>query len=228
MINNIVGGAKSKLAPLISFNTLVDTNIGLVNLIRRDYLDPSVFKIEFFDQSFYKILSDLYYRKTKNPLKVFAKENVEDEILDQYYEEFMEKCYKDILGMSIGTEMINLVDIFNDSQEVVSTILCYKQEEIDLLNTEPKLEKNEKVLLSKISQHDIDKTFQQFYLYSLDEIKPFENCRLKTFYFSGSGINFDEETSDLIITEPLKKIITQTNAISVFDMYKKDIIMKGT
>ena len=36
---------------LISINALIDIDVGLFNLIKEDYLDPSVFNIEYFKSS---------------------------------------------------------------------------------------------------------------------------------------------------------------------------------
>ena len=149
------------MAPLISFDSIVDTDVGLVNLIRKEYLDTKVFNKDFFDMQFYEILKQLYHRKEKNLLYLFAIDTSNTELLDSYYNEFMERCMPQILEMSITTEILTLIDQFNSSQEIKSTILCYSEDQLRIIQEEPTLKKNRKVLLSDLTEKE-KQSFSQY------------------------------------------------------------------
>ena len=115
---DIINGA-SKMAPLISFYTIVDIDVGLIRLIKREYLNPSVFDVEFFRRPLISIIHDLYYRKMQNPIYLFAKDNIEKEKIDQYYSDFLNEKMDDILDLSVTTSMEDLIELFADSSEII-------------------------------------------------------------------------------------------------------------
>ena len=86
---DIISGVKVKMTPLISFHAIVDIDVGLINLIKQEYLDERVFNKDFFTQPIYAIIADRYYRKERNPLLVFAKNKKDTETLNGYYEVFL-------------------------------------------------------------------------------------------------------------------------------------------
>lgn len=223
MTDKVLGGANVKLAPLISFNCIVDEDIGLVNLIRKDYLDDKVFNKDFFDMEFYEILKALYYRKEENPLYLFAKEGISRDTLDSYYLEFKEKCEREILDMSITTEIFNLIDFFNTSQDIIPSILCYTQNQLDIIEQEQTMKKNHKILFSKLSEKD-KKSFSQFYFKYIKDIEPFINIKLRAFYISRAGLNINDDENDVRDYDFMERFYRNYNSISLFDLYKKEII----
>lgn len=226
MSSNIAfSGVKSKLTPLISFNTLVDTDVGLVQLIKNEYLNQTIFDKSFFDQPFLQIISDLYYRKDINPLLLFAK-NKQNEDLEDYLSEFSTYKKDQILSLSVTTEFINLVRLFNNSSEIYPIILCYNEEQRIILNDDEILGKNKKVLLSELKEKD-KQMFTQFYFKYIEEAEPFSHLVGKTFYFSNCGLNLNDNDSDIRESDIIKTIIKGAkNQISLFDLYNKEKIGK--
>lgn len=219
--NNVLNnGANAKLAPLISFDTIVDTDFGLINLIYTNYLDKSVFDVNFFLDNTKNIIAKLYLRKDINPLYTIAKNDIDKQRLDDYYNEFLFSKKSDIYDMSITTEILNMIQTFNKSQEIIPTILCYNEDQIRALEEEDDLINNQKVLLSSLTRKDKE-SFSQFFFKDISEVTPFLDLKFKTFYLSTYGPNFGED--DLRDPELVKQIIMNRNKISIFDMYKKDI-----
>lgn len=226
MIQNKNGGANNTLAPLISFDTLVDTEIGLVRLIYDEYNGTELFDTSFYEQSVFKTVHDLYNRENTNPLTVFAnKDHVLYKKIDEYYKEFIETRIKDILKLSITTLIAPMIDNFNNSQEINPTILCYSQDQIDILQGEDYLKDNKKVLLSSLTEND-KKKYNQFFLKRVEEIEPFKNLTSKTFYISTFALNFDKEKSSdgnegfiFKSSDLIDHLIKNRNQISIFDMY---------
>ena len=218
--NVLNNGANTKLAPLISFDTIVDVDFGLINLIYTNYLDKSVFDVNFFLDNTKNIIAKLYLRKDINPLYTIAKNYIDKQRLDDYYNEFLFSKKSDIYDMSITTEILNMIQTFNKSQEIIPTILCYNEDQIRALEEEDDLINNQKVLLSSLTRKDKE-SFSQFFFKDISEVTPFLDLKFKKFYLSTYGPNFGED--DLRDPELVKQIIKNGNKISIFDMYKKDI-----
>ena len=181
--NNIIGGVNDKVTPLISFYTIIDTDYGLLNLIKKEYLDSSVFETSYFDKDMKSIVRDLYNRKNINPLYLISKKDISHYILDEYYDEFQKTKLKDIYQNSISTDIINLIDIYNKSQDINVSILCYNQEQLDIINDEPLLKNNKKVLISSLREKDLN-IYSQIFVKDLSELYLLPNMRLKTIYIS--------------------------------------------
>lgn len=223
---NIRSGANKKLAPLISFNTIVDLDFGLINFVYDKYLDTSVFNIDYFNKKPSEIAYDLYWRKNKNPLKEIAKPDVSDEKLDIYYKEFMEEKINEIYTYSISTNMIDTIQSFNESQIIEPIIFCYSNEQINLLDDEPILSKNKKILINSLSSKDL-RIYKQFFLKSVDEINYFSKCIYKSFYISSLRCNFNESGEDFQDRDIIDNIIRNGNSIGIFDIYRNISILKG-
>lgn len=219
---SLFGGVNLKLAPLISFYSIIDIDFGLINLIYDQYLDKNIFKEEFFEKTTVEIIRDIYNRRELNPLYLISKENVSRELLDQYYKEFIDSKMNDILKYSISTEIINLIDNFNQSKDIITTILCYDKAQIDLLADEPKLSNNKKILVSSLNDKEKD-NYIHFFFRSVDEVEPFKKLRNKNFYFSSSYTNLDEK-NDLCNSKLIDEIIRRSNTISIFDMYRENVL----
>lgn len=218
----LLSGVNLKLAPLISFYSIIDIDFGLINLIYDQYLDENIFEKDFFKKSTVEIIRTIYNRKEINPLYLISKENISRELLDQYYKEFLEYKMNDIFKYSISTEIINLIDTFNQSKDVIPTILCYDKDQIKLLEEEPKLKNNRKILLSSLNDKGKN-NFVHFFFKDVDEVEPFRKLNNKNFYFSSSYMNLDEK-NDLRNSKLIDEIIRRSNTISIFDMYKENVL----
>lgn len=220
--NMISGVDKGKMAPLFSFNTIVDLDFGLINLVYDKYLDPSVFNVSFFDKkSALDILYETYNRRVKNPLKMIANEDVSDEKLDIFYKEFMENEIKDVYRYSITTDILNLIDVFNKSQTINPIIFCYSEEQIKILNKELKLAPNEKVLIESLSKKDLS-LYKQFFVRNVEELEYFSGCVFKMFYISTLRCNFNDSGEDFKDEKLFTKIIDNRNSVGIFDIYKNN------
>lgn len=227
-INNILGGVMSRHAPLFSFHSIYDIDIGLVNLIRERYLDERVFDPLFFKQNRLKIISDMYTRKESNPLSVFARPNISKEDLDDYYNQFLEKEYKYIYDECVSTEILNYIDIFEQDADFDATILCYNDYEIKIVKDESKLAKLKIIRPDSAGLIDImvQRSFSEIFMKKVEEIDLFCNVIDVTFYIASFGPNFREGHSPKDANPALKetKVIEQNsilpmNVFNIYDMY---------
>lgn len=94
------------LTPLIDFDFIVDTDMGLIRFIRQRFQDPRAFKLDIVNKSDREILSLLYSREHINPLSIISTENNMSDI-DCLYDSFMKEYKREIIAMSISQKPIN-------------------------------------------------------------------------------------------------------------------------
>ena len=101
MINN-----GKTLHTLIDFDFVVNTELGLIRLIREQYRDSRAFKLDILDKSDRSILSLLSSRNNSNPLSIIStEENMSD--IDELYKDFIDTKYLDIIGHSVSSRKIS-------------------------------------------------------------------------------------------------------------------------
>lgn len=214
--------------PLISFSSIYDLDIGLIRLIGKEYLDESIFDVKFFNRPMISIIKDSYYRTEFNPLTMFAKTN-DMELLDDYYNQFMEKRKADIIELCVKTEIENLIQLFIDSKEIYTTIFYNDKYELAELNANHNLDKCKKVYIKGLNANNL-RQFSQFYVKDIRELTPISRVDgSKTYYISSFRPNFNSETMELKMDEDINCIIHKgvNHCISIFDMYNENILNEG-
>lgn len=116
--------------PLFDFQLLCDTDLGLYNLIKRDYYDKSVFDNYLFDSKNDRFIkTKLMCREYFNPLHIFCKKDkMTDKELDTLYAEFLEKEYDNILKLSPPTAVLQLASTSNSVKNIVNPVIICKCE----------------------------------------------------------------------------------------------------
>lgn len=219
-MNNILlndDGGAIRLAPLISFNTLVDTDMGLLNYIyNSEYHNEDIFDFTLFEEDYQKLIEKVYKRKNNNPLYCIAKNN--NEFIDKCYEEFINTKEKEILNNSITTQMKMVIETFikYSSSRVIPTILYYDDLQLEILKGESYLKKVNMVKFPLSMKEK--KNYDCFYIKTVEEAEPFSTLKAKAFYFASFGMNLNDNMNDLQNSELLDKII-YNNQYAIFDMY---------
>lgn len=212
---------------LISINSLIDIDVGLMYLIKEQYLDPTVFSQEIFETySIVDFIKKTYFRTEMNPLYDVAV--IEDwKLLDDYYMEFNKEMYNDIYDRSTYTDVISMIYMFIDAGEFDVSILYYRdysKEQLEKDIEEDKLPKEVKLVDAKtLTGRELDK-YDEIYLrsvYELDRL-PIDNFTYpKSFYISSFRTNFDADFN-IMRTDPLNKLMSESklnHELSVFSMY---------
>ena len=84
------------LSAVIDFDFIVNTDLGLIRLIREKYQDDRAFKLDILNKSDREILSLLYSCTNPNPLYIISTEkNIQD--IDKLYSSFIKDYKKEIL-----------------------------------------------------------------------------------------------------------------------------------
>ena len=113
---------------LVDFNMVVDTDLGLINMMKKEY-NNTEFVLSYINSMNDKIIIEqLLDRKEKNPLSIIIKDEYKDSI-DNLYKEFLETEYDNILKYNTLTDIMNLIRVYINTGAVYITIICKNKSE---------------------------------------------------------------------------------------------------
>ena len=230
MINGIQGRGAKELHSriLVSVRCLLDLDYGLVKYIAQELPNNKIFNLDkFYDVAFYNLIDELYTREYDNPLYYLAYPGVDRKMLDDLRKEIMEERENKVLEYCISTEMANVMEIWFSDREIGNvSIYCYTETEKEVLSTDPTFSKYDIIT----TPEEALKNCEQFFFLSIDEIGPFTESQLNTFYFSKRRLNFIIEPDGQFNIDPknedIKKLILNKNEISIFDLYREEILRR--
>lgn len=228
-LDNTLLGTINKSTPLISIEAILDLDMAVIKYAILELRNPKYFDLDkVSDMSYIQLLGEIYRRKYDNPLEFLSISNSNKEILNECYKELREEHEDELLKLAPSTAMFDLLNSFVSSGDIKPTILCYNNIEKEFL------ENNKEQLLGvNISTYDeiIHSShgfniYSQIYLrYWEKEIEKFKGIiKSRTFYISTSGVNLTDNNDDLKNNDLVVELIKKNNKISLFDMYRMDII----
>ena len=225
MLESTLGGIVAM--PLISFHSLIDEDIACLKYAIIDIgINPFFDLNKLKTKTYIEIIGDIYHRNYKNPLNYIQIDNINQdgaELLDRVYNELLSDKEEDILKHAVLTDIIDLIISFKESSDIIPTILYYTDAQKNVLDNIKDISSINKVNL-KEALLNIDQ-YKQFYFKSLDEFEPFRDLEDRTFYFSTYGLNLTESKDDINFSrEELMPIIKKRNKISLYDIYRTDVI----
>lgn len=224
MILSQIAQASLRSEILINFDCYVDTEYGLIQLIKNNYLDTDVFDIEKLSLPSRKIFLSLIDREEQNPLSVIAKDNVSKKDLDDYYKEFMEEEYDNILNLSVTTELKSLLELMKSEPSIHVTILCKNEKEKEALKDDTSMD-NCKIIIDN-PDNDYSKFTAYYFKYITPDVSRFM-YQYKTYYFSKYRLNFDDKFN-LKESSIINKIIVNGGSVEILDLYNKSYLMGGS
>ena len=225
MILSQIAQASLRSEILIEFDCYVDTEFGLLQLVKKNFLDKDVFNInKLYNQSPRKLILSLIDREERNPLSVIANEGVSKKDLDDYYNEFMKDEYKNILNLSVTTEIKSLIELMKTEPGIHVTFLCKNEDEVNILKDDSSTD-NCKFIMED-PNNDYSK-FTAFYFKYMDENVLRYLYKYKAYYFSKYRLNFDKEFN-MVEPEIVNKIILRGGTIEILDLYNKSYLMGGS
>ena len=121
-----------QIRPLFPFNTIFDTDFGLIKLIQQDYRNEDVFDLQILDLPDDDIKDLLVKRTRVNPLQIIMKEYNEN-TAREYYNQFMEREYTTILEKSAFTGIGKLFVSVPIMKDIIPTVWAIQQIELDFL-----------------------------------------------------------------------------------------------
>ena len=207
---------------LIPFNCIVDTMVGLVNLINKEYNHPNVFKSDLIAElclNIKELVSWLYKREYLNPIYSLMN-SPEEQVANDYYEEFIDERYPDILELSVFTEIFNLIQVFRANNDDIKITIAYSEEcEKNFLSGFEEF--NDIPLVSYFELDDKLDHYNQFYFNSvydplLYHVAPRINH--KSIYILDYKYNYDEN-GELEMTLGIQGLMVQLCKVSTISAY---------
>lgn len=120
---------------LVSFDSIIDTDIGLMRLIKSDYNTDFFYK-SIVDSPEYIWRDLLNRRNVPNPLSIIMDDETDEEFeqCEELYNQFMEKEYSKILDLSPTGALANIVKNNIYSKDLLQlTVLCKNEMEKNIL-----------------------------------------------------------------------------------------------
>ena len=217
-----------KLFPIIPFNLLVDTDIGIIRFINENYNDPTVFYSGMLSSPVKPLINLLYNRTRINPLTIVSidKENPK---LDSYYDELMEKYYVDIINKSVTTNFFNAVKLWCNSDGAIRpNILCKSEFEKTVIEKLINLDDSFDIIISEYKDLDLDCKDPLYFKNYIDVQNMMVKLIGKNIYIAGYKYNFIEEDGKSILPNS-SILLTNSNIFKIIDVYTIDdsFIPKG-
>lgn len=220
-----------KSYPIMTFDQIIDTEIGLIEVINEKYHDTKVFYWSLLEAPIRYKVGLLYNRKHPNPLTVIAKERDNIELMDDYYNQFMEEEYVAILKHSIATNLYKVVKAFDTSSSVFPLIICKNNMELNYLS------KIDNSIVSKCTvvvadekgykEYLEDPKYSAVYLKDIRDTVPIlGQLEAKNIFVAGYRFNFRDDEKKLILNE-FQILLQGMTKIKVYDRYNKEDIIEG-
>lgn len=213
---------------LIEFDTIVDTDIGLIRTIDKWYCDKNIFfsSVTSMDDTHLKGL--LQRKTTMNPLQVILKDESDIEGMNSLYTKFIAEEYNNILKYSALTSMYDSTILFVQTRGTIGVnVLCRNDKEESLLKeifkdfinsiTIVRMPDNKRLNVSKYSEIFVKNIFS---LISFDELEG------KNIFIANMVGNYDQPMYELAKTIVPNKTVGDIygcfNIIRFFTLYDYD------
>jgi hypothetical protein len=221
------GNTVGFLTPLIFFDCIYDTDVGLIELIRREYRDSSMFNLESLDsfENRRQLIKFLYLRDQPNPILPFMNNKNDIETADDLYNQFMSKEYSNILDLCVRTDLYNALLLFVNAEEIRATVFCKNDLERYLLESDPDLSDLE--IIDSVDLNNKINSFEQFYfksIYDQTQLNIYNIIRHKVIYYMDYRFNLDDKNNikDSKQTVAASVARCRLNTISTYNIDKLD------
>lgn len=206
---------------LIDFNLLIDTDYGLIKLIKTEYSENEFINVLLSKMRDKIILGELVSRKDKNPLYIALNKDYK-ESADSLYKEFIESEYDSILKYSISTSLLELILTYIETNSCTVTVICKNKSEEQIINKY----KLKAIISDNYADIDISE-FDSIYIKDYREILEFKFLKAKNIFIGNYRFNLEEDNYTPI--KEVSLLVGDINIISVIDVYNsnKYIISEG-
>ena len=195
---------------LFSFNMLYDTDMGLIRLISES------FRADIFDQSVLDsddttILKLLLRRTHVNPISILT----QDKSALEYYDQFMNEMYNDIL---VRSEPTNVIAILQACLSIGGfDVYIQYNNELELEILQRLYSGCTFATREQIDCSDID----ILYVKSIPDLIRFRNCNYVNIYLARYGFNVRLDGQGMeVIDSSAAHVLFVTNQCNIIDIYK--------
>lgn len=169
----------SRVSMLIPFDSLIDTDYGMIKAIDSIYKDSEIFDKSIYDFTDNQIVYLLLNRIRENPLCLICRENE-----DMFYEDMMKNHYDIILSKSRNTDIVNMLIGASNMQFVSIYIYCKNKLEEQIIRKKlSHIVSNLNIIVSD-SIEDLDFCrFQALFVPKISQIQKLKDIVPKTIKF---------------------------------------------
>jgi hypothetical protein len=212
------------LNALIPFNLIIDTEVGLIRLLRDKYNNNQLFYPGILDMPDKNLIYELHIRKNKNPISITITENCKNEMIESWYNELINLHYDEILERSIPTALYRFMNMCNNSNGVVKlNLLCNKQLE------EQYIKKLDIPILPTIIVEDDYKKinltgYDSIYIKNYSDILNFKEVQGKNLFIGNYKYNLEPNDKGIEVPNlAISALLAPYNKIAVIDVHPIDV-----
>ncbi len=214
---------------LFLFDVLFDLDIGLFNLIKKEYRNKDLLHIKLLDTIPMNELKYLcIHRQDPNPLSVIVNTDVvSEDDMDSLHAQFMYERYSDIVKYSIPTNVCKLLYRLANVDNNISTvyIACKDAEEVkqirNILKNLPKETYNfvpYHDLISEIDTSKYDTIFIKSY-YDILRLKDIEGKNIMVADCDFNKVQLGENKDESVLNPEVSLQISGKAEISIVELY---------
>lgn len=195
---------------LVFFNMIVDTDIGVYEVLKRKYNNPNLVNPIINTIDIGTLLVKLKEERYNNILDMFIdseKYNTED-----LYNQLIEQEYDNILKYSLVTDVHRLMNVYIMSNVISVTVLCKNKQEEQIIK---KMNKNFSTVILN-DDLDID-CYDSIFLKNYKDIVFLKNIHCKNIFICDYQNNIDEEEN--IPLSDITAIVGKTNYIFTVNLH---------
>lgn len=207
---------------LLPFETVIDIDIGLWNIIKYQYNNHAFFLERLINTSEANQKYFMMVRGNRNPLLTLLTEPSE-ELADDFYSQFMEQEYDNILKLSPNTDICKMLDSMKrDKSSIIrSTILCKDEKQKHIIET--RNIQHDSIIISDYNRVSL-KDYGTIFVKDIKDLDKYRIVEGKTIYVANYGFNIlmdPDKVNPLIPIEVLEKY-GNTNEFYIYSVYTLD------
>ena len=207
---------------LIEFDMVIDTDYGLIKMIKDKYNNPEYIDKKYLDLVENNVLIySLVKRDIKNPLSLIINDKYKDSI-NKLLNEFYDNEYKNILEYSHKTNIYDLINIYLMTNQISINILCKNVLEEQFIS-------NMDINITPITENDYSKInidkYDCIFIKDFNNILKFKDVKVKNIYIARYSFNLEKDNQT-----PLKEIsdeIKEGNLFFIIDIYDTNLNALG-
>lgn len=201
---------------LFEFDSIIDTDIGAIRLLLRDYSNPKYINPITSKDSFYTMLVFLKIRKEMNPLLRYLKPEYHSSA-DAIYNEIMEEHYSEVLELSMHTGLYALVPLFmaTPNASIKVTILCKNETQKQYIKS---INKEWTCRLVNSDDFDMD-NYDSIYIKDFPHIMDYKKLYKKNIYICDYEFNVDYVYEDKIPKAVIAILVGSVNRLAIIEVY---------
>lgn len=207
------------LTPIIPFDLLIDIDVGIIRMINDKYHNEEVFYKGIMEAPIKQLIYFLYNRENKNPLSILC--DLDNKIIDTYYNQFIDSEYEFIVKYSIPTNLLDLWKLYSTSEAIRPYVLCKNDIQKYYINKLIKNYSTIKIIEGDIK--DIDPSIYDpiYFKYYEDTIKLMNKLKANNIYIANYKFNFSDY-ENRILNKDISEVILFRNQATITDVYRID------